>query len=542
MCLFLNQNFLSKFSSFLYKMDFLLVHMVAIIFGLLFLVLLCNLWRKDPHNSKDVNSSSPPQPLGAWPIIGHLHLLSGQNHIAYTLGTLADKYGPIFTLWLGMQRAVVVSSHEAVMECFTTNDKCFANRPKSSAGEHLVYDHAAFGFTDSPYWSEMRKLISLEVASAESFRVIKKLRVSEITTSIRRLYVEAKSARPSKVVISRWVEQMTLNIIVKMIVGKKYENAPAHGAKAREVESFREIMRDITYLSGQFVLSDVIPIPLLRWMDLQGDIKGMKRVSKELEGIIQNWIDEHSKRRLMKGKEAEDQGFIDVILSTIDDKFMINAPRLTIIKTLVVNVTLGGFDTTSVYLTRFLSVLINHKEIMQRAQEEIDIKVGKQRWVQESDLNNLPYLQAIIKETLRLYPPLPLSIPHEASQDCRLGGYFIPKGTQLFVNLWKLHRYPRFWPEPERFLPERFLTGHAHEVDVTGHQFEFTPFGSGRRSCPGITFAMQVTSFTLARLLQGFDFAAPVDIIEGLGIGMVRENPLEMLVTPRLSSQLYEQL
>ncbi|KAL0403623.1 UNVERIFIED_CONTAM: Dimethylnonatriene synthase [Sesamum radiatum] len=207
------------------------------------------------------------------------------------------------------------------------------------------------------------------------------------------------------------------------------------------------------------------------------------------------------------------------------------------------NVILGGFDTTSVHLTWLLSLLVNNKHVMNLARQEINDNVGNQRWVQESDINNLPYLQAIIKESLRLYPPLPLSIPHEAVEDCRLCGYLIPKGTLLFVNLWKLHRDPRFWPEPNRFMPERFLKGHA-QGDEAGQQYEYIPFGMGRRSCPGTTFAMQVTSLTVARLIQGFDFATEgneaVDMAEGIGIIMPRENPLEVLVTPRLPSQLYE--
>ncbi|KAK4395500.1 Xanthotoxin 5-hydroxylase CYP82C4 [Sesamum angolense] len=239
-------------------MTLILVHVGAILSGLLCLALLYNLWRKDAHRSTNVDyGSSPPQPRGAWPIIGHLHLLSGQNHIAYTLGTLADKYGPVFTLCLGMQRAVVVSSQEAIMECFTTNDKCFANRPKSSAGEHLVYAHKQFGINDSPCWREMRNLISLELLSSSRLKATKKLGKSETITTIRRLYYQTRRVRPSKVVISHWIEEMTSNIVVKMIVGKRYENTAA----TMEVERLRSIIREVACLSGQFVVSDVIPIP-----------------------------------------------------------------------------------------------------------------------------------------------------------------------------------------------------------------------------------------------------------------------------------------
>ena len=180
---------------------------------------------------------------------------------------------------------------------------------------------------------------------------------------------------------------------------------------------------------------------------------------------------------------------------------------------------------------------------MRKAQEEIDNNVGKERWVEETDIKHLAYLQAAVKEALRLYPAGPLALPHQAIEDCEVTGYFIPKDTRLFVNVWKLHRDPRIWSEPEKFLPERFLTRQA-ELDVSGHHFEFIPFGSGRRSCPGITFAMQVTHLTIARLLQGFDLTTPsnlpVDTTEGQGLTLLKANPVEVLMMPRLPSALYE--
>ena len=124
--------------------------------------------------------------------------------------------------------------------------------------------------------------------------------------------------------------------------------------------------------------------------------------------------------------------------------------------------------------------------------------------MEDTDLKNLVYLQAIVKETLRLYPPAPLAIPHEAMEDCKVGGFHIPKGTLLFVNLWKLHRDPSVWSDPEAFFPERFLTSQAG-VEASGQHFEFIPFGFGRA---GITFAFQLT---LARLIQGFKLRTPLD-------------------------------
>lgn len=207
------------------------------------------------------------------------------------------------------------------------------------------------------------------------------------------------------------------------------------------------------------------------------------------------------------------------------------------------NLILAGIDTTSVTLTWALSLLLNHTEVLKRVQKEIDIHVGTTRWVEESDIKNLVYFQAIVKETLRLYPPGPLLVPRESLEDCYVGGYLVPRGTQLLVNAWKLHRDPRIWENPCEFRPERFLTSHG-SIDVRGQQFEYVPFGSGRRLCPGISSGLQMLHLTLSRLLQGFSFStamnAQVDMSEGLGLTLPKATPLEVVLAPRLEHKMYQ--
>lgn len=264
---------------------------------------------------------------------------------------------------------------------------------------------------------------------------------------------------------------------------------------------------------------------------------------RELDAIFQSWMEEHVETR--EREEGDEKDFIDVMLSKIDDGGSYGHSKDTIIKATMLNLILAGSDTTSINLTWLLSILLNNRFALDRAQEEIDTRIGKTRRVEESDIKNLTYLQAIVKETLRLYPPGPLSVPHQATEDCEISGYHIPKGTRVFPNVWKLHRDPRVWTDPEKFVPERWLEGnHAAGLDVSGSNFEFSPFGSGRRSCPGATFALQVSHLTLARLIQGFEFATPgnepVDMSEGLGITLPKVKPVEVLITPRLASDLYE--
>ena len=170
--------------------------------------------------------------------------------------------------------------------------------------------------------------------------------------------------------------------------------------------------------------------------------------------------------------------------------------------------TLAATDTTTVILTWTLSLLLNNRETLKKAQQELDIQVGRERHVKELDVKNLEYLQAILKETMHLYHAAPLLVPHESLEDCTLAGYNIPTGTRLLVNVPKLHRDPSVWVDPTEFRPERFLTTHKG-VDVKGQHFELIPFGSGRRMCPGISFALQVTQLTLATLLHTFEIATP---------------------------------
>lgn len=203
-----------------------------------------------------------------------------------------------------------------------------------------------------------------------------------------------------------------------------------------------------------------------------------------------------------------------------------------------------GSESISETLTWAVSLLLNNPSSLKLAKDELDRNVGINRWVEESDTKNLTYLQAIVKETLRLYPPGPLSGPREATEDCHIGEYYVPKGTRLVVNIWKLHRDPRIWSEPDEFRPERFLEENKN-VNHKGQNFEYIPFSSGRRMCPAVTYGFETVQLVLARLLQGFNFATvegeTVDMEEGLGIALPKVKPVVVSITPRLPWELYHQ-
>lgn len=272
------------------------------------------LLRKKNKSTKSTRVQAP-EPAGAWPIIGHLHLLGGGDQLLYrTLGAMADKYGPAFNVRLGSRRAFVVNSWEVAKDCFTANDKALASRPTTAATKHMGYNYAAFGFAPyTPFWREMRKIATLELLSNRRLEMLKHVRISEIDTGIRNLYDSCKSRA---VELNQWFEELTLNMTVRMVAGKSYFGASAEcdGDEARRCQ---KAISQFFHLIGIFVVSDALPF--LWWLDLQGHERAMKRTAKELDAILGGWLEEHRRRRASReaaGVEADDdQDFIDVMLS-----------------------------------------------------------------------------------------------------------------------------------------------------------------------------------------------------------------------------------
>nr|XP_009380098.1 PREDICTED: cytochrome P450 81F3 [Musa acuminata subsp. malaccensis] len=203
------------------------------------------------------------------------------------------------------------------------------------------------------------------------------------------------------------------------------------------------------------------------------------------------------------------------------------------IKGLIVELMAAGTDTSAVTIEWAMCLLLIHPEVLHTARAELDARIGQGRMVEEEDIPNLPYLNCIINETLRLYHAVPLLVPHESSQDCTVGGYDVPCGTMLLTNAWAIHRDPNIWDEPEEFKPERFQCEGGKEE--TG--LRMLPFGSGRRKCPGEGLAIRLIGLALAILIHCFEWeklpGEEVDMTEGQGLSMPKVKPLEVVCTPR---------
>ncbi|KAJ8762231.1 hypothetical protein K2173_007387 [Erythroxylum novogranatense] len=496
------------------------------------------------NKSKAAKNRGPPEAAGGWPLIGHLPLLTGPKLLHKTLGSMSNTYGPIFKFRIGVHPTLVVSNWEIAKEIFTKNDAAVSSRPRFVAAKHLGYNYAMFGFAPfGDYWREIRKIATFEVLSNRRLELLKHVRISEVETSVKEMYKHWTTREDGSSHVSlelkRWLGELTRNVILRMIAGKKNNVANAEGNE-EEVRKWQKAMRDVSHHLGMFVLRDAVPF--LGWLDVGGHEKAMTKVVEELDGILDQWLEEHKLRRSL-GESGGAQDFMDVMLSVLDGKALGGIDPDIITKSTSLNLIAGGGDTSLISLVWAFSELLNNPRVLKKAQEELDHCVGRERGVTDSDISNMVYMQAIVKETLRLHPPAPLSAPREFIEDCTVGGYHVSRGTWLMVNLWMIHRDPRVWEDPLEFKPERFLTTHK-DVDVRGHNYELMPFGSGRRVCPGISFGLQMLHLVLATHLQAFEYSTPgsalIDMSESAGQTNMKATPLDVLIAPRLGPQLYE--
>ncbi|GLT70598.1 hypothetical protein SLA2020_426690 [Shorea laevis] len=336
------------------------------------------------------------------------------------------------------------------------------------------------------------------------------------------------------------LSHLTLSIISRIVMGKKYFSESESETSIVTLKEFQEMLDELLLLNGVLNIGDWIP--WLDALDVQGYIKRMKAVSKKFDRFYNHVLDEHKAKR--EGvKDFVPNDMVDFLLQLADDPN--NVVKLTNdnIKALTVDLVAGGTDTSATTIEWAMSELLKQPHLIRKACEEMNRVIGKDRWVEEKDIPQLPYIDAIMKETMRKHPAAVLLAPHLALEDCNVAGYDIRKGTTVFINSWGMGRDPSIWDAPEEFRPERFL-GKA--IDVRGQNFELLPFGSGRRMCPGYSLGLKMISSSLANMLHGFEWNLPdnmeaedLSMEELYGLATPRKLPLVAVMKPRLPLHLY---
>ncbi|XP_011090419.1 cytochrome P450 84A1-like [Sesamum indicum] len=502
--------------------------LIFFIISLLFLFVLSR-FRRKPY---------PPGPRG-WPVIGNMGMIDQLTHRG--LANLAKQYGGILHLGIGSLHMVAVSKPDVAREVLQLQDNIFSNRPATVAIRYLTYDRADMAFAHyGPFWRQMRKLCVMKLFSrkrAESWDSVR----DEVDDMVRTVAMSTGTA----VNIGELVFGLTRNIIYRAAFGSS-----SHEGQ----DDFIKILQEFSKLFGAFNIADFIP--WLGWMDPQGLNSRLAKARASLDGFIDSIIDDHMQRRKPEvgSGEARDTDMVDELLAfySDDDEAKVSEAedlqssiKLTRdnIKAIIMDVMFGGTETVASAIEWAMAELMRSPEDLKKVQQELANVVGPTRKVEEPDFDKLTYLRCCLKEVLRLHPPIPLLL-HETAADAVVSGYHIPAKSRVIINAWAIGRDQTSWEDADSFRPARFLGEGA--PDFKGSNFEFIPFGSGRRSCPGMQLGLYALEVAVAHLLHCFTWELPdgmkpseLDMGDVFGLTAPRATRLTAVPSPRLLCRLY---
>ncbi|KAL7598486.1 hypothetical protein Lser_V15G22877 [Lactuca serriola] len=466
--------------------------------------------------SKPLNLPPGPPKL---PIIGNLHQIGGALP-QHAFRELAKKYGPIMHLQLGQISTIVVSSPQLAKEVFKTNDLALASRPYTLLADIVLYgssDVALGPYSD--YWRQMKKIITVELLSPKKVRSFSCFREQEVDHFIE--FIRSNCGKP--VIIRDKVTRMINNIVCKS----------SFGDNCKQQDVLIELVDELGRLVSGFSVADLFPE-----FGFLSVISGMRSKLRKIHKSLDKIFDDIFEERKIKRERNEGSGddLLDVLF-TIKESGSLQVPITdNNIKAIFVNIFVGGTDTSAMTIEWAMTELMRNPNVMEKAQKEVrDAFKGKKK-ISESDLQELHYLNLVVKETLRLHPSLPLLLPRECREQCQIDGYDIPLKMKVIVNAFACAVDPEYWDDAESFKPERF---EQSSIDFMGTNFEFVPFGSGRRICPGIGFGVISVKSALAQMLYHFNWTLPyelspksIDMTENEGGVAIKKVPL--MVTPTL--------
>ncbi|EFH45138.1 hypothetical protein ARALYDRAFT_912358 [Arabidopsis lyrata subsp. lyrata] len=480
--------------------------------------------------------SFPPGPKG-FPVIGNFKLKNQLNHRG--LAELAKQFGGLLHLQMGKIHIVAVSTADMAREILQVQDVVFANRPANVAISYLTYNRADMAFANyGPLWRQMRKICVMKLFSrkrAESWASVRE----EIDSMVQTLTNQTGSL----VNVGELVFALTRNITYRA----------AFGSFARDgQDEFVKILQEFSKLFGAFDITEFLP--WMKWFGNHGFNKRLENARKSLDGFIDRILDAHIEKK--KSRKPDDDGLDDDMVDELmafyngengsksnnDSQSSLSLTRDNI-KALVMDVMFGGTETVASAIEWAMTELMKNPHELRKLQQELAEVISLNRQFHESDLENLPYFRCAMKETLRLHPPIPLLL-HEAAADSVVSGYSIPRGSRVMINVYAIGRDRSVWTEPDAFKPGRFMDNKA--PDFKGSDFEFLPFGSGRRSCPGMQLGLYAMELAVAHMLHSFDWDLPggvssgdLDMTDMFGLTAPRATRLIAVPTYRLKCPMF---
>ncbi|XP_043688547.1 cytochrome P450 703A2 [Telopea speciosissima] len=508
---------------------------------LFFIVLYLKLDKKSVENTKKL----PPGPP-RWPIVGNLLQLGPLPHKDFA--AFCKKYGPLVYLRLGSVDAITTDDPEMIREILLRQDEIFASRPRTLAAIHLAYGCGDVALAPlGPHWKRMRRICMENLLTTKRIESFAVHRAHEAQHLLRDVWAQSQTGKP--VNLREVLGAFSMNNVTRMLLGKQYFGVKSAGPD--EALEFMHITHELFWLLGLIYLGDYLPI--WRWFDPFGCERKMREVEKRVDEFQKKILEEHRKGREKKeedGGGGEDEGrgmdFVDILLSLPGEEGKKNMDDVEI-KALIQDMIAAATDTSSVTNEWAMAEVIKNPRVLRKVQEELDLVVGRDRTVTESDLAHLNYLRCVVRETFRMHPAGPFLIPHESIRPTKINGYYIPAKTRVFINTHALGRNTRIWDDVEEFRPERHLSVDGSRVEIShGNDFKILPFSAGKRKCPGAPLGVVFVLMALARLFHCFDWSPPegmrpedIDTNEVYGLTMPKANPLMAMARPRLASHLY---
>ncbi|KAH6809886.1 hypothetical protein C2S51_027669 [Perilla frutescens var. frutescens] len=436
-------------------------------------------------------------PPGPWkfPLIGNIHNLVGDVPHR-RLHDLALKYGPTMHLQLGELSAVVVSSADVAKQVMKTHDINFASRPPIMLAEIVSYGCTSITFGPyGDYWRQLRKICTLELLSVKRVQSFRSLREKVFLDFVKCIASKEGSEINLTAELNTWTYAFTATA--------------ALGKKTKEHEALIPAIKTMAKLAAGFDIAELFPSMKLLQM-VSGLRRKLIRVHHEVDRILEHEVEQHKESTTVK-KSHED--LLDVLLKFQEDGVELPLTNDNI-KSVMLDMLGAGSETSATAIDWAMAEMMKNSSVLAKAQDEVRRVFDEEKgFVEESLVHKLEYLKAVVKETLRLHPPLPLLRPRKCSQTCQIDEYQIPIETKIIVNAWSINRDPEYWKNPDCFQPERFL---GSSVDYKGNNFEYIPFGAGRRICPGVSFGVANVELPIAMFLYYFDWK--------LGGGIKRED------------------
>lgn len=436
-------------------------------------------------------------------------------------------------LRLGQVDLVVISSRAAAEDVTKTQDLNFASRPELAAPRALSYGCTNIAFAPyGNYWRQLKKVCVAELLNNKRVKSFASIRGEEIGNLLKDIYLSGGG------------EPINLSMKLRGLFNTLVARA-AFGRRCKQQRRFIEVTKEgLRHVTG-FSVADLFPS--LGFVDVLSGMRfRLQRVHREFDKILGEIINEHQdkikkKKKGLEEVEEEEEDLVDALLKVQQQSDLEIPLTIDNLKAVILDIFVGGTESSAVLVEWAMAELTKHPELMARAQDEVRRvlkgKSTKPEEITEHDHGELTYLNLVIKETLRLHPPAPL-IPRLCRETCTVQGYTVPSGTRVTINAWALGRDPQHWgDDAESFKPERFEK--LSSVDFKGTDYEFLPFGAGRRICPGIGYAMANVQLALAELLLRFDWKLPdgmepeqLDMTETFSANSGRKEELHLMATP----------